>query len=156
MPEETTTYSLREMNTLFETVRRGISEPHRANNRHEFQEAVRALGQIYEQVGALRAEVDGMARAPFGEYQKMRERAERTEEQYENLIQAFAAEQRDRMALQEQHEALVRAAQEYLALKHLTILQLRERFGDDWTREVGDRSGKLAALARLESSKRPS
>jgi hypothetical protein len=45
----------------------------------------------------------------------------------------------------------VEAAQADSEVRVMTIPELRERFGDDWTVEVGTRSGRvLAALARFD------
>lgn len=67
----------------------------------------------------------------------------------------FARAEAAEAALAEAREALA----EYLEIKHLTIPQLRERFGDEWTREVGRRSGRIEGPhiyeAAMENVERP-
>lgn len=53
----------------------------------------------------LKEEVDGMARAPYGEYQKMRERAESAERENERLLEAESRDQ-DIADLQAKNERL--------------------------------------------------
>ena len=50
----------------FDTVRRGISEPHRANNRHEYDAALSALRRIEEQLEVAHKALYAGGHRPLG------------------------------------------------------------------------------------------
>ena len=60
-------------------MRKGISEPHRANNRYEYDNALRALRRIEEQLDTAEQERDRISREGVGSVLKWSERAERAE-----------------------------------------------------------------------------